>query len=150
VIVLHNDGKSETARDFRGSSAIADAVDVGYHVTNTSRNHPHLENLRLRPYKLRVGKPEDGGTFSYNDGQFSRDCGMSAASKTVPERLTDLLQANPGILGPAFEKLSTEKGLGRNPARNFLNSGIVSKPPTISRECGSRKDSWRHYLIEPQ
>jgi hypothetical protein len=150
VIVLHNDGKSETARDFRGSSAIGDAVDVGYHVTNTSSNHPCLENLRLRPYKLRVGKPEDGGTFSYNDGQFSRDSEMRAAVQTAPERLTDLLRASPGILGPAFEKLATQRGLGRNPARKFLSNGIASMPPTIRRECGHRKDSWRHYLIEPE
>lgn len=145
VVTLHNDGKSETARDFRGSSAIGDAVDVGYHVTNTSSNHPYLEKLHLRPYKLRVGKPEDGGTFRYNDGQFSRDCGTTAIVKTVPEQLTALLRANPGIKAKAFEDLANDHKLGRDRAREFLSQGVLAK--RINREPGAN-NSKCHYLVE--
>jgi hypothetical protein len=145
VIVLHNDGKSETAKDFRGSSAIGDAVDVAYHVTNTSSNPPHLDKLRLRPYKLRVGRPEDGGMFHYDDGRFSRDCGTQAPVKTIPERLTELLRAHPGIKTSDFEDIANDHQLGRDRARLFLSESVLSGK--VRRETGS-KNSKRHYLLD--
>jgi len=114
------------------------------------RKHPRsakvgLEKLRLRPYKLRVGKPEDGGMFNYDGGRFSRDCGFQEPSKTVPERLTELLKANPGITTKVFEDLATDYQLGRDRARRFLAEGALAKK--IQREPGS-KNSKRHYLVE--
>jgi hypothetical protein len=53
-LVIHHDGKAETARDYRGSSDFKAAIDNGFHVTNFSASRL-LDRLVLRPYKTRFG-----------------------------------------------------------------------------------------------
>jgi hypothetical protein len=51
VIVLHHSGKGESARDYRGSSDIKAAIDVGYLLTNMGDGG--LDRLRLKAFKTR-------------------------------------------------------------------------------------------------
>jgi hypothetical protein len=39
-LILHHDGKSESARDYRGSSDFAPAIDIGFRVSNYGETGP--------------------------------------------------------------------------------------------------------------
>ena len=54
IILIHHDGKSETARDFRGSSDFKAAVDQAFHVSNIGPDGK-LDRLTLRVFKSRFG-----------------------------------------------------------------------------------------------
>jgi hypothetical protein len=71
VIVLHNTGKSETSKEYRGSSDIKAALDMGYLLETVGDATPGkgLANLRLVPFKTRV-EPIDPIHIGYVDGRF--------------------------------------------------------------------------------
>ncbi len=142
VAVAHHDGKSETARDFRGSSDFKAAVDAAFHVSNSSEDG-RLGTLRLRCFKSRFGFAGEL-VYHYADGKFIRDKGKDAGTRTVTEQLTGLLLGNPGIEAKAFEEFANERKLGRNRARTFLNDGVVAG--TIRREPG-RRNAKRHFPV---
>lgn len=146
LIVLHNDGKSKTARDFRGSSAIGGAVDLAYHVTNTSVDPACLDILQLRPFKLRVGAPGDGGIFHYAGGAFIRQVPRDQQARTTADidKLRELLRANPGIGAEQFEKLAVAAGLKRQKARDYLRDAEFTGE--IRVEVDGAK--YKHYLAE--
>jgi hypothetical protein len=124
VIVIHHDGKAETARDYRGSSDFKASVDVAFHVSNFGPDG-HLDRLVLRVYKSRFGLSGEL-VYHYAGGKFTKgDTGE--AQQTVSEQLTALLRLNPGATAKRFEDLAHERQLGRNRARAFLGEGIRSK-----------------------
>lgn len=131
VIVIHHDGKAETAKDYRGSSDFKAAIDLGFHVSNFGADGK-LDRLILRPFKTRI---HVGGeiSYSYADGRFVRGA-TEEARETVTEQLTMLLRMNPGVKAKRFEDLANDKGLGRNRARTFLNDGLLAG--SIRRENG--------------
>ena len=140
VVIVHHDGKSETAKDYRGSSDFKAAIDCGFHVTNFGTDGL-LDKMVMRPFKMRMGSCGELVYF-YADGRFVRG-DAAEARETVGEQLTALLRLNPGVGAKRFEDLAAECGLGRNRARTFLNDGVLSK--AIKRETGSGKLK-RHYL----
>jgi hypothetical protein len=130
VILLHNIGKAETSKLFRGSQRIKDGVDAGFCLTNLGEPL-RLETLRLKAFKARCGVlPEL--TIFYAGGRFERDA--RGPVKTEKESLRDLLIANPGVATKRFEDLASEKGLGRNRAREFCAEGVLAG--TIRRDMG--------------
>ena len=140
VVIVHHDGKSETAKDYRGSSDFKAAIDCGFHVTNFG-NDGLLDKMVMRPFKMRMGSCGELVYF-YADGRFV--CGDAAeARETVGTQLTALLRQNPGIAVKQFEDLAADSGLGRNRARSFLSDGVLSG--AIKRSVGSR-NLMRHYL----
>lgn len=52
VVLLHHVGKSETSRDYRGSSDYKASIDIGYKLTNLG-DGARLSALDLRPFKQR-------------------------------------------------------------------------------------------------
>ena len=143
VVVIHHDGKGESSKDFRGSSDFKAAVDVAFHVSNSSEDG-RLSTLRLRCYKSRFGFAGEL-IYRYADGQFLRDEDQNAAKRSVTEQLTELLRGNPGIDATSFEKLAVDRKLPRSRARQFLNDGLLAE--TIRRETGGRNTK-RHFLVE--
>jgi hypothetical protein len=143
VIVIHHDGKAETARDFRGSSDFKASFDQAFHVTNVGSDS-RLDRIRLRCFKSRYGFT---GSLIYNyaDGAFLRDDRRDAPARSVGDQLTDLLRQHPGIGAKKFEDLAIEKNLGRSQAREFLSNGALDG--TIKREKGARNQD-RHSLKE--
>jgi hypothetical protein len=130
VILLHNIGKAETSKLFRGSQRIKDGVDAGFCLTNLGEPL-RLETLRLKAFKGRCGVlPEL--MIHYAGGRFERDA--HGPVKTEKEALRDLLIANPGVATKRFEDLASEKGLGRNRAREFCAEGVLAG--TIRRDMG--------------
>ena len=52
VVLLHHIGKSETSRDYRGSSDYKASIDIGYKLTNLG-DGARLSTLELKPFKQR-------------------------------------------------------------------------------------------------
>jgi hypothetical protein len=129
VLILHHSGKGETTKDFRGSSDIKAAIDAGWHLTNFGEGR--LDRMRLRTWKCRFAIASDL-LFRYRDGEFLPE--EISGTRTVTELLIDLLRSHPGIRTADFQRLAQEKGLGRDRAREFLDSGIASN--TVRRERG--------------
>ncbi|MEO8099812.1 MAG: AAA family ATPase [Acidobacteriota bacterium] len=144
VVVIHHDGKSDKAREFRGSSDFKAAVDQAFHVTNISGDL-RLDRLRLHCFKSRYGFTGDV-VYHYDDGRMLR-AKSEAAPPTQAEQLTELLRANPGIGQKAFEDLAVKHDLTRSRTRDYLDNGI--SVGTIVKEIG-KKNQFRHYLRERQ
>jgi KaiC/GvpD/RAD55 family RecA-like ATPase len=144
VVVVHHDGKSDTARDFRGSSDFKACVDAAYHVTNIPDGPDSrlLHKLIVRPFKSRFGL---GGSlvYRYADGTVELEQRENAATATITEQLTSLLRTHPGTGKTDFEKLAEQGGLGRNRARDFLDAGVLAG--SIRRE-GKPGKGYRHFL----
>ena len=143
VVLIHHDGKADSARDFRGSSDFKAAVDVAFHVSNSNPDGK-LESLRLRSFKSRFGFSGDL-IYQYAGGRMVRGDASDTAVQAVTDQLTALLRQNPGIRTKEFEDKAAKQGLGRNRARNFLINGILGS--LIRRESASR-NQFRHYLAE--
>jgi len=144
VIVVHHDGKAETARDYRGSSDFKAAVDLAFHVSNFGADGL-LDKLILRPFKNRLGFTGEL-SYQYAGGRFIRGDEMEAR-QTASEQLTALLRLNPGVTVRKLDHLVNARGIGRDRARRFLSDGVLSG--AIRRETG-RKNERRHYLTEAE
>ncbi|MGD1095163.1 MAG: AAA family ATPase [Bryobacteraceae bacterium] len=144
VIVIHHDGKADSAKDFRGSSDFKPGADQCFHVVNMSGDPGRLDRLALRCFKSRYGL---SGTlvYHYADGRFVRDDRVDAPARNVGDQLTALLRTNPGVGVKKFEDLAARLGLGRNRARDFLANGVLTG--VVSRETGAR-NQFRNCLVE--
>jgi hypothetical protein len=143
VVVIHHDGKADSAKDYRGSSDFKAAVDAAFHVSNFGVAGC-LGLIRLRCYKSRFGF---GGEliYRYVDGRFLSERDPDAPSRTVTEQLTELLRNHQGINANDFEALAVERGLGRNRARGYLKDGLHSAK--IRQETGTNNTK-HHYIAE--
>jgi hypothetical protein len=141
VVVIHHSGKSETSRDYRGSSDFRAAIDVGFSVINIGPNRK-LDKIHLRCFKSRFGFT-GGIVYRYDDGKMRRDEETHAVSHVVTQQLTELLRTNPGVTQNEFEKLAAKAGVGRDQARDFLRT--LTEFGKIRIELGPR-NSRRHYL----
>ena len=141
VMVLHNSSnKTDTAKEFRGSTVFKDSIDVGYHLTNLSADPSRLGNLRMRAFKSRFAVAQEI-LFTYVDGEFWID--SRGPVQTGRQTLRDLLIANPGIGSRDFEALAKEKGLGRNKAREFLRQGCAEgSVKVVSGATNDRHHTW--------
>lgn len=143
VIVIHHDGKADSARDFRGSSDFKAAVDQAFHVSNLSQDGK-LDRLTLRCFKSRYGFT-GSIIYHYADGFFVRDRRADAPAINSADQLTALLRQNPGIGTRQFEDEAAKQSIGRQRARDFLSNGVLSG--VIRREDAGR-NRFRHYLTE--
>ena len=134
AVVLHHDGKSESARDFRGSSDFKAAVDQAFHVTNVSSDM-RLDRVRLRSFKSRYGFCGEI-VYRYADGRFIRDERVQSPALTAADQLAAILRQNPCITGPALEAKAFEIGIGRNRVRDFLTAGVLAG--SIEKKQGSQ------------
>lgn len=141
VVLLHHTGKSETSKEYRGSSDYKASIDIGYKLTNLG-DGSRLSMLELRPFKQRFSV-EPVLRILYHNGIFSLD--HAEVRKSVKEELCDLLKANPGITKSQFELLAAERNLGRNCARDFLGKGVEGG--IVRVEIGP-KNCHRHFWAE--
>lgn len=112
VLALHNSGKSENSKDYRGSSDILASVDCGFHCSNVSSDPGRLQKLFLRPYKARVLVRHLNFKFEAAHGfeAYSPDTTKNTEQQHI-EVLTDLLRANPGIKRSDFEALAAAEDI---------------------------------------
>jgi len=121
VILLHNSGKSDSSREYRGSSDIKASIDVGYHLANIGADPLRLELVRMRAFKARFAVQQEI-ILRFTDGQFQID--GRGPIRTNQKTLIDLLVSNPGVRKNDFEKLAIEKGVTRSKARQFIDDGV--------------------------
>jgi hypothetical protein len=124
VVVIHHDGKAETAKIYRGSTDFKAAIDAGFHVANFG-DGGQLDKLVLRCFKSRFGFAGELA-YHYAGGRFIRS-DETEARQTVSEQLTVILRLNPGVTAKRFEDLAAARQLGRNRARAFLANGVTAK-----------------------
>lgn len=115
IVLLHNSGKGESSKSYRGSSDIKASVDVAYTLSNAGDYR--LTKLELSAFKMRF-TVEPELTFDYNDGKFNRPRKIM-----TEELLQTLLIEHPGISTAEFENKALSKEVKRGPARTFLASG---------------------------
>lgn len=140
IIGIHHIGKSESSKDFRGSSDLKAAIDLGLKVTNTSDTPGRLDKVTVAAFKDRMGIFTEA-RLRYKTGGFVPD--QFAVSLTNTDRLVQLLRDNPRVQKVAFLDLAKSEGLGRNRAEAFLESGV--RNGSISVENGTRNSrlfSW--------
>jgi hypothetical protein len=118
VIVIHHEGKADTAKDYRGSSDFKAAVDAAFHVANSPGPDGRLGTIRLRCYKSRLGFAGEL-IYHYRDGRFERSL-EHEPFKTDAEQLSAILRDNPGIEAVPLDKLCTAAKLGRDRCRKIL------------------------------
>lgn len=138
VIVLAHTGKADTSKEYRGSSYIKGACDVGFNLTNFGGNR--LGKMRLRTFKARSAAIDSDLIMRYENGNFVSDDQPTAVAKTVTEQLIELLKRNPGIKAREFEQRAADAGLGWGRARQFLKNGIACGD--ISVEKGPRNQQF--------
>jgi predicted ATP-dependent serine protease len=129
IVLLHHIGKSEGARDYRGSSDIKASIDIGFKLTSASNDS--LSSLELRAFKQRFAV-DSPLSLHYDDGVFRAV--FSTSQKVDDESFSEILGQNPGITGTRFEEIATTQNYGRNRARRFLNDGV--RKGTILRAGG--------------
>ena len=122
VVIIHHNGKAESAKKYRGSSELKAALDVAYEIQG-SGDPTRLKQLSLKAFKSRFAT-RPCITLRFDGRQFHSDeCQRS--SRTNADRLRDLLIANAGIKSAEFflPALAARHGLGRDRARLFLVEG---------------------------
>jgi hypothetical protein len=140
VVLIHHDGKAETAKDYRGSSDFKGAIDQGLHVSNFGEGG-QLGKLVLRPFKSRLGACREI-SYEYASGRFERG-DETEARQTIGEQLTVILRLNPGATARKFDELVNTRGLGRNRARAWLSEGVLAG--SIRFETGAKNT--RRYFV---
>ncbi len=131
VIVIHQDGKGDSSKDYRGSSDFKAAIDLGFHVSNFGPTGL-LDKLVLRAWKTRIECPAEIG-YSYADGRFLRT-GEAEARQNVNDLLLSILRLNPGVTGAKFDALVVARGVTRTRGRQYLADGVVAG--VIRRKSG--------------
>ena len=142
VVVLHNTGKSETAKEYRGSSDFKASVDQLFVVRNNSQDS-NLDRLVVKCYKSRYGFA-GSITYSYADGKFLRDDRAHPEAISSAEILTSILRVNPGIGVRKMISVAASKGVSERVTKGYLENGVLSH--SIERQKGSRNE-YRHFLV---
>ena len=141
VLFLHHPGKSESAKVYRGSSDIGPALDVGYFVSNIG-DSGKLEKIRMKVFKERISVVRDL-ILEYVDGDFVSDARPDVISRTVTERLIEILKAHPGVKTLEFEGLATASKLSSDRAREFLKNGVATGQ--IRKESGPHNRKFHYW-----
>lgn len=143
-LTIHHDGKSENAKDFRGSSYYRGALDQAFHCSNIGLDD-RLDRISLRCFKSRFGF---GGSviYRYAGGRCIRDEGVDAVAKNTAAKLESILRMNPGINAGDFDDKALKVGIPRQQARDFIEAGVLSKK--IRRESSGRGNSQHFFLTE--
>lgn len=158
-VIIHHAGKAETAKKYRGGSAIRAGCDYMFTMEGHDKNGL-LERIDMKRFKSRSGVPfgnkdskltvlvGDDGSFTIGEvakPKSKRD-EESEETATVGEsdKLTAIVKANPGITGDRLEKLAKEQhGIGQKASRRWRLSGISDG--SVVKRVGPRGATF-HYL----
>jgi len=126
VVILHHTGKGESTQDFRGSSDIKAAIDVGYLMKNNGESR--LTTLTLKAFKARF-TVTGALALTYCNGEFIPQ-EIKRASEDI---LSQLLRSNDRINKSEFEAIARRKGIGQGVIRKFIDDGL-SNGTVLSRK----------------
>jgi hypothetical protein len=118
VLVLHHTGKSQGARDYRGSSDIKAAVDMAWLLENLG-DPGRLETLRLKPFKSRIALASPM-RVEYADGLFHVDNQRAETNREIVERI---ISENPSETQSKVVKLAHAAGVAKHRTEELLADG---------------------------
>jgi KaiC/GvpD/RAD55 family RecA-like ATPase len=143
VILLHHTGKSENAKQYRGSSDIKASVDMAWLVEKLGDPAGLLSELRIVPFKNRIGA---GGIIplSFKDGQFATNAIRPETNRDIFERVVGV---NPNSTGTELVKLVNAAGVGKTRVEQLLVEG--EKQGWLEVKPGKR-NAKLYSLAEPE
>ncbi|HEY3840277.1 MAG TPA: AAA family ATPase, partial [Bryobacteraceae bacterium] len=139
IVILHHSGKSESTKDYRGSSDFKASLDVGYVIANIG-DPLRLETVRLKAFKARFSVTPEIVLRFYGHEFISEE--YTSPSQTNQEILRSILIENPRLTTTEFEKLVAAKSVPRHKARAFLKSGIASRHIDVESDGPSKFYTW--------
>ena len=135
VLVLHNCGKAETAKPYRGSSDIKASVDMAYELKKVPEHSETLENLSIKCFKGRLGPVQNFGMrFERGVGFVPSERSEDHSIKTTHEVVEDILLARPGSNQGQVVELARDRGLSKHQTEAALKSGPWRTEPGRGRE----------------
>jgi hypothetical protein len=119
IILLHHIGKSENAKQYRGSSDIKASVDTAWLLEKLGDPAGLLSQLRLVPFKDRIGA---GKTIpiKFQAGQFL----MEQRAESNREIFERIVRTNPNSTGTKIVKLGMAADLGKTWIEQQLLNGV--------------------------
>jgi hypothetical protein len=119
IVLLHHNGKAESAQKYRGSSDIEAAADIAYAVRNSGGTR--LDKVGLSAFKARFSVADEL-TFKYDNGLFTLT--NERVGSSCDGKLQELLESNPGISAKALEAKAKAIEISRNSVRAFVDQGV--------------------------
>ncbi len=134
VVVLHHIGKSDGAKQYRGSSDIKAAVDCAY-LLERSAGDPAglLSDLRLVPFKNRIGASTPL-QLTFENGVFR----THVRSETTRETVERLVSESPGSSYDELTARARSAGLSKHQAEDELSKGVAEARFEV-RRVGHKK-----------
>ncbi len=126
IIVLHHTGKGESTKEYRGSSDIKAALDIGWTMSNAGVSQ--LTELKLKLFKNRVAAPEEIA-LKYSNGEFLLRTPEALERSTLAQLLFD----NSGIVQKDFIRLAIDKGVSRYKVEKFITDAIGSGEALVKK-----------------
>ncbi len=128
VVVLHNAGKAETAKLYRGSSDIKAAVDTAYLLRRADNRPEKLGKLYMNCFKGRLAPGQNFGLeFCQRRGFI--ECENHTPTQTVGEILSEIVAAKPGSNQSQLVKLAQGRGCTKRQVEECLKNGPWYKTP---------------------
>jgi archaellum biogenesis ATPase FlaH len=122
VIVLHNAGKAETAKLYRGSSDIKAAVDTAYLLRSDDDEPEKLGKLYMNCFKGRLMPGQNFG-LQFCPEQGFVQCETFVPTNTVEEIISDILGNHPRSNQSQIVKMARAQGCSRRQAEESLKNG---------------------------
>jgi hypothetical protein len=123
VIVLHHTGKSETSKQYRGSSDIKAAVDTAYLLERPTQQPEELRELSMNCFKARLAPGKDFGMrFQRGRGFVCSDAYRT--TRTVSEIIVEILTTNPDCNQTRVLELGHSMGCSKCQIERCLKDGL--------------------------
>ena len=120
VIVLHNAGKAETSKLYRGSSDIKAAVDTAYLLRRGLDDATEkLGKLYMECFKGRLA-PGQNVAMEFRQNQGFVPCERRESTKTVQEIISEILAERPGSNQKQIVTMAQEQGCTKRQAEECL------------------------------
>jgi hypothetical protein len=122
VIVLHHTGKSETSKQYRGSSDIKAAVDIAYLLERPTQQPEELPELSMNCFKARLAPGRDFG-MRFQQGRGFECTDAFRTTTTVTEIIVEILRTNPDCNQRRAIELGRGMGCSKSQIERCLKDG---------------------------
>jgi hypothetical protein len=118
VLVIHHTGKSENAREYRGSSDIKAAVDIAWLLESMTDPRAGLKSLRLTSYKNRI-------TFAEPIRIECEENGFRVGDRVETNReiIERIVSGHAGTNQAALVRMAQSAGVPKHRAQQLLSDG---------------------------
>jgi hypothetical protein len=126
VVALHNTGKAETSKLYRGSSDIKAAVDTAYLLRRADDGSQKLGKLSMTCFKGRLAPGQNFGLeFQHKRGFVA--CDHFTPARTAQEIVSEILEVSPGSNQSEIVEGARARGCSKRQVEACLKTGPWSK-----------------------